>query len=120
MIPALMIRNTKERYRLNIATDTICSLCRDDAPCTSCAVSELRRGTEESIRGIAHMDCCSMQPPDYDPELLRRYSEALDHITSKVGDLGLLSLPEEDKEKLKRDHDLESKVMALEMLASKL
>ncbi len=115
MIPMIKLQNEKERYRFNLASDTLCSLCKDRAHCAGCAITEIRRSTCQLVeKGIAHMDCCSMQPPEHDPELLRRYQKALDSIGSPA----LLSLPKETKNRLKKATDLYEKVILLEEIAA--
>ena len=59
MIPMIKLQNEKERYRFNLASDTLCSLCKDRAHCAGCAITEIRRSTCQLVeKGIAHMDCC--------------------------------------------------------------
>lgn len=117
MIPMIKLQNFKERYLFNLAIDTLCSFCKDRAHCAGCAVTEIRRSTGQlTEKGIAHMDCCCMQPPEHDPELLRRHHEAIERIG---GTLALLDLPEGDKNKLKAETDLYEKVILLEEIAAR-
>lgn len=121
MIPVIRIQSTKEQYRFNMATDTICSLCGDQSQCAGCAIREMRNATAEVHRKAAvHMDCCCMQPPEIDPGLLERYSVALKDIRSCVGMLGLLELPEAEQDLLKSTTELEEKVPLLESIAVRL
>lgn len=121
MIPVIKIRSTKEQFRFNVATDTICSLCGDQSQCAGCAIREMRSATAEVHRkAAAHMDCCCMQPPEIDPGLLERYSVAFKDIRSCVGVLGLLALPEAERDLLKSTTELEEKVPLLESIAVRL
>ena len=121
MIPMIKIQSSKERFRFNLATDTICGLCKDNARCAGCAVTEIRKRTGQlSEKGLASMDCCSMRPPETDPALLERYGAALEIIRDSTGTLGLLSLPKEDKDLLKKTIRLEEKVPVLESIAARL
>lgn len=118
MTPKLKIKNFKEAYRFNLATDTLCALCTNSISCHECAVRELRSQNEpaEPKRGIATMDCCSMQPPEHDPATLERYQTALGKIEDK-GRLSLLELPERDKARLRAETDLDRKTAMLEEIA---